>query len=126
MAENQRRAKRCFKALHAGCLNGEWQKDIRIANGVVVKEISHSGVKVRERRHPVMQGNGDPVLLLNVALSLQGKERDSLAGRELEQWSRHRVQRWWLVAIRISSPQYPIEFGNADGRSQSGIGGILG
>src|ERR1019366_728951 len=125
IAENQWRADGCFEALHARRLNGEWQKDIRIANGVVIKEIPHSGVKVRERRDPVAQRNGDPVFLLNVALALQGKERDSMAGRELEQWSRHCVERRRLVVIRISGPQYPIEFRDADGHSQTRIRGVL-
>src|ERR1039458_617647 len=46
--ENQRRADGCFQASDAGRLNGEWQEDVRIADGVVVKEILRSGVKVRE------------------------------------------------------------------------------
>ncbi len=125
MAENQRRAERGFEALDACRLNGERQKDIRIANRVVVEEISHSGVEVGQRRYPVAQGNGDAVFLLNVALALQREEENSLAGRELEQRSGNGVERRRLVVIRISRPQHPIEFRNADGRSQTRIRGIL-
>src|ERR1035437_7913300 len=126
MIENQGRADGCFEAFDAGRLNGEWQEDVRIADGVVVKEIPHSGVKVSECRYPVAQGNGDTVLLLYVALALQGEEGDSLAGRVLEQGPRHGVERWRLVVIRVSGPQHPIELRNADGHSQTGIGSVLG
>ena len=85
-----------------GRIDRERQKNIGVAEHVVVEEVLHAGAEVGDARDPVAEGNGDTILLLDVALALQRKEGHSLAGGVLQQRAGDGIERRRLVIVGIS------------------------
>src|SRR5579863_8525357 len=74
-----RGAQRKFPALNLGVGPGNGPEDIRFADIVVIQPVVGAGFKVIRVQHPTLQRNRDPELPLDIALAVQGSERETLA-----------------------------------------------
>ena len=123
--KEKRRTHGGFEPLDDGALNGEREEDIGIAEGIVVEIIFRRGMKVSFAEGPTADGNGDAVLLLDVAFAIERQEDAIVATGIVDKASGDGVQRRSLIIVGISGAQDPIELGNLDGGADAGIGGVL-
>ena len=92
---------------------------------VVIQEIARAGVERVHVERPPCSGNAQPDVVLNISLALQRNEAIPLRNRKLERRAGEAVERRRLVVIRIVTVQRPVQTGNANGRAESRIGGVL-
>src|SRR5215472_5690441 len=87
----------------------------------MIEEIPHTGVEVSKGRNPILNGNRDAVLLLDVPFALQRNKTEFLVVNEVQQRSGDRIQRRCLVIVGIGSTQNPVELWYLHSHSQSRI-----
>src|SRR5690349_12461111 len=111
-AQQARRAHAGLPAANASALDGQREKNIRIAERVVVEEIARAGSEVREVEAPAFHRDGKAEFVLLVALALERQESEALAGGEFEHRPAYAEQRRRLVVAAVEAAQHPLETRN--------------
>src|SRR5260370_26355216 len=83
--KQQGRARRHFKSPYAGPLNRQREKDIRVAERIVVEKVLHSGAEVVGIYCPSLNRNCDANLMLFITFAAQRNEIKTLGHSELKQ-----------------------------------------
>ena len=76
--QNRRRPYRNLPAIHARALYGERQKNVGVAQCIVIEEISALGVKVVRVESPSSERNRNAKLVFFIAFAAQRQETESL------------------------------------------------
>src|SRR5215471_2478298 len=109
-----RRAYADFVANNARCLDREREKDVGVAQNIVVEVIVSSGAEIGEVSGPSAKRNSQSNFVLLVALASERQEPKSLGCRQIKQRPRKRTKRRRLVVTAVSSAQDPLQFRNLD------------
>src|SRR6185437_12028800 len=117
------RAHASLPTVDPGGGQGHGKEDIGIAQHVMIEVIGGAGVEVVYIEAPAAQGNGEPELVLLVALAAQGQKTEALGSGHIEQRPAHRQQRWRLVVAAVEGTQYPAQARQLNSRPQARVGG---
>src|SRR5919198_1372474 len=112
--EESRGAKSAFPSANARLVDGQRQKNIRVAQNIVVEEIACPGVEAVNVQDPSAKRHGQAELVLFVALAVQGQKGEPLLKREIEQRPGHGVEGRRLIVPRVGRPQRPAESRQAE------------
>ncbi len=123
--KQERRAQGDLGAADDRAQIGQRNEDAGVADHIVIEEIARAGVETIGVERPSAQRDAQSDIVLNVALPLERNEAETLRHREIERRAGQAVERRRLVVIRVVSVHRPMQARNADGRAQSGIGGVF-
>src|ERR1700735_1547439 len=94
-----RRAQRELIAFNQRPRDGDRQKDVRVADRVVVEEVLRLGAKVIHINRPAAYRYGEPHLVLLVALAAQWQKAQGAALCIGQEWPRNRLERRGLIEL---------------------------
>src|SRR6266849_4806883 len=86
-----------FPAAYAGTSDGEREKNIGVAEHVVIEEVFRAGAEVGNLEGPPVKRDGETEFVLLVALTAQWQEAKALLGRLVESRTGYRKQRRSLI-----------------------------
>ena len=92
------------------------KEQARVSQRIVIEVVAALGVEMIGVQRPAAQGNGEPYLVLFVALAMKRRETEALAEGEVEQRAGHRGKWRRLVVASVETAQDPVQ----DRQSQRG------
>src|SRR5450432_878816 len=120
-----RRTNTHFPAVQARMVDGQREKDVGVAECVVIEIVSCALMVVVHFHRPTSQWNGQSELVFFIALSVQGNEAQPLRYGETEQRATYRGKRRSLVVAAPKPSQHPVQMRDANRTPKPGIGCVF-
>src|ERR1700759_2241568 len=109
VVDELRRADVRLPAADARAIDGQWEKQIRVADGVMVEKIARSSAEIIERSGPSAIRDDQTNVVLLIALAVQRQEIKVLRLGKFKDLSCHCIERRSLVVARVRPAQHPTQ-----------------
>ncbi len=108
-----------------GAVDGDGKVDAGVTDVGVVEEVVDAGLEGVDVEYPATKGDLDAELVLFVAFAVERSERGVVLVCELHDWARCGEKRWRLVVAAVEGAEDPVQFGDADGYTETRVGCVF-
>ena len=112
-ARDAGRSKRAFQTANASARNRQRNKNVGVADGVMIEEVLGAGLECIYVNGPAADRSRQSNLELLIALAVQRQESQALSLSELQQRAANRRKRRRLIVAAIEAAQYPAQLAQA-------------